>query len=84
MATLTVPEKVADALLAMYEAYGANGDSKTLNLTLSRQDIASLAGTTKEQVSKAISDLKVQGIVDAKGKTISLLDMRKLQQIAKV
>lgn len=84
MATMTVPEKVADALLAMYDAYGANRDGKTLNLTLSRQDIACLAGTTKEQVSKAISDLKVQGIIDAKGKTISLLDMRKLQQIAKV
>ncbi len=84
MATMTVPEKVADALLAMYDAYGANGDGMTLNLTLSRQEIASLAGTTKEQVSKAISDLKVQGIIEAKGKAISLVDIRKLQQIAKV
>lgn len=82
MATMTVPEKVADALLIMYEAYGSKGSSRTLNLTLSRQDIANLAGTTKEQVSKAISDLKSQGIIEAKGKHINLVDLDALSVIA--
>lgn len=83
MATMTVPEKVADALLIMYQAYGASGETRDLNLTLSRQDMANLAGTTKEQVSKAISDLKNQGIIDARGKHISLIDLDALRKIAK-
>ena len=84
MATMTVPEKVADALVTMYEAYGAFGERNTLNLTLSRQDIANLASTTKEQVSKAISELKSKGIIDAKGKQIDLLDIDKLSAIGQL
>jgi len=81
---MTVPEKVADALVTMYEAYGAFGERNTLNLTLSRQDIANLASTTKEQVSKAISELKSKGIIDAKGKQIDLLDIDKLSAIGQL
>lgn len=83
LATMNVPEKVADALLTMYEAYGATGKKRTLNLALSRQDIANLAGTTKEQVSKVISELKAKGLIDAKGKQIDLLNIDALNAITR-
>ncbi len=84
LATMTVPQKVADAILTMESAFGSSGEKKPLNLILSRQDIASLAGTTKEQVSKVISDLNTQKIVETQGKLISILQHEKLQELAKI
>ncbi len=83
LATMTVPQKVADAILVMESAFGSSGEMKPLNLVLSRQDIANLAGTTKEQVSKVISDLSSRGIVDTKGKLISILQRDKLKELAR-
>ncbi|TAH42005.1 MAG: Crp/Fnr family transcriptional regulator [Bacteroidetes bacterium] len=84
LATMTVPQKVADAILVMESAFGSSGEKKPLNLILSRQDIASLAGTTKEQVSKVISELNSQRIVDTQGKLISILQPEKLADLARI
>ncbi len=84
LATMTVPQKVADALLTMETAFGSTGMNHTLNLILSRQDIANLAGTTKEQVSKVISDLKSQRIVETQGKFISILQPERLHELARI
>lgn len=84
LATMTVPQKVADAILTMESAFGSSGPQKPLNLILSRQDIASLAGTTKEQVSKVISELNSQRIVETQGKLISILQLEKLRSLAKI
>lgn len=84
LATMTVPQKVADAILTMEAAFGSGGINKPLNLILSRQDIANLAGTTKEQVSKVISELNSQGVVETSGKLISILNLGKLQELAKI
>lgn len=84
LATMTVPQKVADAILTMEAAFGSEGPAKPLNLILSRQDIASLAGTTKEQVSKVISELNSQKVVHTQGKLISILQPEKLQSLTKI
>ncbi|MCX6290701.1 MAG: Crp/Fnr family transcriptional regulator [Bacteroidetes bacterium] len=84
LARMNVPGKVADALMTMYDAYGSNGKNCTLNLMLSRQDIANLAGTTKEQVSKALSEFKLKGIVKTKGKQIDILNLNSLRSIAEI
>lgn len=84
LATMTVPQKVADAILTMNSAFGSGGPQKPLNLILSRQDIASLAGTTKEQVSKVISELNSQRIIQTQGKLISVLQYEKLKDLAKI
>ncbi len=82
LATMTVQEKVADALVTIYEAYGAEGKQRTLCLELSRQDIGNLAGTTKEQVSKVLTDLKNKGMIDTNGKQIDLINLSALMQLA--
>lgn len=82
LATMTVPEKVADALMYMYESYGSDPGSSSISLVMSRQDIANLAGTTKEQVSKVISDLKNRKIIEPQGKYIDILDFDWLSKAA--
>jgi CRP/FNR family transcriptional regulator, polysaccharide utilization system transcription regulator len=80
-AQMHVPSKVADALLTMYAAYG-NTESGFLNLLLSRQEIAGLATTTKEQVSKILSEFKNAGIIRTRGKLIEIIDYNRLRNVA--
>jgi CRP-like cAMP-binding protein len=68
--------------MTIFEAYGAEGRQRTLNLELSRQDIANLAGTTKEQVSKVLTELKKRGMIDTNGKQIDLVNLSALMQLA--
>jgi CRP/FNR family transcriptional regulator len=84
LARMNVPAKVADALYTIYETYGTNGNSSTLNLQLSRQDMADLAGTTKEQISKTLSDFKAHGLVNVKGKRIDILNLQALAEFSEV
>jgi len=79
LATLNVPHKVADALITMFEALGADEKTDVLKLSLSRQDIANLAGTTKEQVSKALSAFKAEGIIITKAREIRIKDLNALR-----
>lgn len=76
--TMTVREKVAEALLLIIDAYGFSANN-TLNISLSRQEIADIAGTTKEQVSKFLSEFKETRIIDLKGKDIELKDIGRLR-----
>jgi CRP-like cAMP-binding protein len=76
-----VPAKVADALIMMYDAFGEDTFG-ALNVKLSREDIAGLATTTKEQVSKVFSELKADGIIKAKGKKIEILNLTLLKKAA--
>jgi CRP-like cAMP-binding protein len=82
LARMKVPSKIADALLDMYTAFGTNQNNHTLNLAISRQDIADMAGTTKEQVSKTLGHFKNDGIINFKGKQIDVLDWEKLRELA--
>jgi len=81
MARLHVPSKVADALCQMVEAFGTN-PFQQLNLPLSRQDIADLAGTTKEQVSKTIAEFRMRKLIQTKGRQIAILDLPTLKEIS--
>lgn len=76
--TMTVREKVAEAILLIIDAYGISTDNM-LNVSLSRQDIADVAGTTKEQVSKFLAEFKESNIIDLVGKDIQLKDTERLR-----
>ncbi|REJ81760.1 MAG: Crp/Fnr family transcriptional regulator [Bacteroidetes bacterium] len=82
LASLSVFRKVADTLLTLLEKFGVEPFSGTLNAVLSRQEMASFAGTTKEQVSKIISELKQDGIIDTNGKLIRVLKPDLLMEMA--
>jgi len=82
LSMMNVPSKVAYALLVIHEAYG-NAASGMLNLQLSRKEIAGLASTTKEQVSKALSEFKRAGIIRTHGRQIEIVDLERLRQAAR-
>ena len=77
---MNVREKIADALLYIYEVFG-NTSTKELDLILSRQEIAELAMTTKEQVSKCLSEFEQEGKIKTNGKRIFISSQQELKKM---
>lgn len=82
MAQKTVRQKVADALLHIAQAYGYFSGGAGFRMHLERQDMADLAGTTKEQVSKVLFEFKEEGLVLFRAKQFDYLNISALQAIA--
>lgn len=77
-AQMTVREKVIDALLYVNRKFGQRDG--LLVVQLSRKEIANFAGTTEEQVIRAISALKKEGLLSNKGKNIGIVDTEELKK----
>ena len=84
LAQKTVKERISESIFHLHETFGFAEDGKTLNVTLSRSDIADVAGTTTETAIRTLSQLNKEGVIDLKGKTIIINDLKKLAQEASV
>jgi len=58
-------------------------ESNPFQLTISRREIAEIVSTTPESVSRMISELKDQGVIEVKGHTIEIMDPQKLEDMCK-
>lgn len=83
LAHMSVKNRIADALLMIKEAYGTADDGTTLNLRLTRKDLAAVAGTTYETVIRSLNKLAGEKAVAVNGKAIQLLDETALQNLSK-
>jgi CRP/FNR family transcriptional regulator, polysaccharide utilization system transcription regulator len=81
LAHKTVRQKVAGAMLQIAKAYQYQHNAKGIRIHLERQEIADLASTTKEQVSKILYDLKEEGFINFRAKHFKFLHTEALQQI---
>lgn len=77
LAHMQVKGRVAIALLSLKDKFGIN-DKGIIDIRLSRQDLASYAGTTYETVFRIMNDFAEDNIVNVTGKDISILDADKL------
>lgn len=80
---MNIREKVAEAFVYLNEIFGTNVKTKTLNIELSRQEIADTAGTTPEQVSRQLSDFEDEKLISRKKREIQILNLRGLQNIVR-
>lgn len=78
---MNVREKTADAILFIRDAFGLNKDMQTLNVSISREEIADLAGTSVGQIIHNLSDFEKEKIIVKRGKKIQILDEKKLTDI---
>jgi CRP/FNR family transcriptional regulator, cyclic AMP receptor protein len=74
---MTVEEKIIYALIYILETFNVKSNQK-FNITLSRQDIANIAGTNADQVSRTVSYLKKRNFIDTEGRAIIVYDKEKL------
>lgn len=82
LAHKSVRQKVADVLLKIAAAYHYLPNASGIRVHLDRQEMADLAGTTKEQVSKVLFDFKNEGLIRFRAKHFKFIDTIALQQIA--
>jgi CRP-like cAMP-binding protein len=75
----TVREKIASVLLHIAEVYNYSQKVNGIHIHLTRQEIADLTGTTKEQVSKILMDFKNEKLIKFRAKHFKFFDLKKLQ-----
>ncbi|HTQ27681.1 MAG TPA: Crp/Fnr family transcriptional regulator [Puia sp.] len=83
LAHMEVKGRIAEALLDIREFFGADQDN-FISVIITRQDIASYAGTTYETVFKFFVELQQAGIISTTGKSIRVNKKDKLMQFVQV
>jgi CRP-like cAMP-binding protein len=79
----SVRERLALQLIIIREKYKVNFESgMPVEINMSREDLASLVGTARENVVRILSEFKEAHIVETKGRKIIVLDVNKLIHIA--
>lgn len=79
---LPVKGRVSQALIALKEKFGINSEG-FIGVTLSRQDLASYAGTTYETVFRMMSEFINENLIEVSGKKIRLLNEQALVNFSK-
>jgi CRP/FNR family transcriptional regulator len=78
LALKPVRERIAEALIVLKETFGYDQDGQTINVNISREEIAQLAGTATETSIRLLSELKKSHIIDFDKKRIKILEPKKL------
>lgn len=82
IAQKTVKERIAEALVLLYNTFGVKEDEKSLDIALSRSEIADIAGTTTETTIRTLAALNKEKLILLEGKTIQILELKKLIKTA--
>jgi CRP/FNR family transcriptional regulator len=80
LAHMEVKGRIAGALLDIQNKFGTNREGY-ISMAISRQDIASYAGTTYETLFKLFNELTENKLIATSGKYIKLLNSKKLLQL---
>jgi CRP-like cAMP-binding protein len=82
LSQMNLREKVATVLYYLYGNFGLNGKGELPEI-FNRDDIASLACTTSEQVSRQLSDFQKERIIEKRSRRIAILMPQELKSIIK-
>lgn len=80
----SVRERVAETLLQLLAVFGVERDGTTLDLRLSRGELAELVGAATESVIRFLTDFKRAGVLSLRGKRIGILKPEALREAANV
>jgi len=80
LASKNIREKVAGALIFLYEKFGTEDDD-VLSINLSREEIAGMIGVATENLSRAITQLKEEGYIETIGRKIAIKKPDDLREI---
>lgn len=70
--------RLAEALLLLIEYFGFEPNQKTIATNPSREELAQLANMTRANAIRTLSAFADEGIVDVKGRAITILDIDRL------
>lgn len=78
----SVKERLAQSLLLLKETYGLEEDNKTIGVAVTREEIANIAGCSRETIARTLSELNDEKIIELVGKKIKILEHKKLVDYA--
>ncbi|MCG8697225.1 MAG: Crp/Fnr family transcriptional regulator [Bacteroidales bacterium] len=81
IAQKTVRERLAEVLIHLKSTFNLSDDNY-LNISLTREELASIVGTATESVIRLLSDFKNDGLIEIQGRKIKLINEQKLYRIA--
>jgi len=80
LAHMPVKGRVAQALISLRDQFGKNEDG-SINIDLSRQDLASYAGATYETVFRVLNEMLKENLLKTSGKRIIINNREKLLEL---
>jgi CRP-like cAMP-binding protein len=81
LAQKTVKSRLAETLLYLHDTFGENKDN-TLQIQLSRDELASMIGTATESCIRLLSDFNKLKVIELVGKKIVLKNISALKKMA--
>ncbi len=82
LAQKPVRERVAETLIMLKQKYGVDEDGYTLNVSLTREEMANLVGTATESLIRILSDFRKEGFIEIEQKKIKIIDFDHLYATA--
>ena len=76
--------RLAESLLVLRNNYGFDTDGHTINCRLSREDLANFSNMTTANAIRTLSSFASEGLINIKGRYITLNDEEALQKISKM
>ena len=74
-------KRVADALLTLKKKYAIESDTNPFSISISREDLANIAGTATESLIRTLSDFKAEKLIEIKEGKIVILEEKKLANL---
>jgi CRP/FNR family transcriptional regulator, cyclic AMP receptor protein len=75
------PGRVAYVLLRLYRSGVVELDRSEAVVRLTHQDLANLAGTSRETVTRALKALEQEGVIETRPKEVTILDAEGLEEV---
>ncbi|MBN1820740.1 MAG: Crp/Fnr family transcriptional regulator [Prolixibacteraceae bacterium] len=81
IAQKTVRERLAEVLLLLKENFELDNQN-TLQISLTREELANIVGTATESVIRLLSEFKQDNLIELQGRKIKFLNIPGLQRVA--
>lgn len=79
----SVRERIAIALIILREKFKhRTKEGEPILIRILRDDIANMAGTTRENVARTLTEFRHEGIIGTAGRTIEVIDVKKLVNVS--
>lgn len=77
----SVKERIVESLVLIINTFGFKADNKTIALSLSRQELANIAGTSSESTIRTLATLNKEGVIKLVGRNIVVHDFDHLKKL---
>lgn len=76
--------RLADSLLTLRDKYGYSGDTRKINIKVSREELAQLSNMTTANAIRTLSAFAYEGLVSVSGREITITDEQGLERTSQM